>query len=148
MPGNRVKRLESRIKMDPGIENDIASFESNHKLIIPDDLKDYFRTFNVHVYNLDMFFFYGIDQFKSVKDEVGDWGDYRDIVNTLPTHQECFVFSDYFCHLWTYAIRLYDGASEKNEVYVICGNSFKTVANSFKEFLEIYFSEEWDGIFI
>lgn len=137
--------------MGENIDIEFASFESNHDLIIPEDLKDYFRTFNVDDYDLDMFAFYGFDQFKSVKDEVGDWGgtpDYRNIVNVLTLHENCFVFIDYFCHLCIYAIRLHQGASEQNEVYVICGDSFKVVANSFKEFLEIYFREEWDGIFI
>jgi hypothetical protein len=133
------------------VERELALFESKHKLIMPDDLKDYFRTFNVDDYDKDMFAFYGLDRFKSVKDEVGNWGagpDYRDIINTLPMHGKCFVFIDYFCHLCVYAIRLHENTSEKNEVYVICGDEFKVVANSFGEFLQIYFKEEWDGIFI
>ncbi|MDN5285450.1 MAG: hypothetical protein JWR38_1724 [Mucilaginibacter sp.] len=131
--------------MSKNIEGQLSLFEAQHKLIITEDLKSYFRSFNANKYDLDMFAFYGFDQFKSVRDEVGDYGgapNYTNIVNVLPAHERCFVFMEYFTHVSVYAIRLYEHSSSINEIYAICGDSFKVVANSFTEFLELYFSED------
>lgn len=127
--------------MDQTIGLKLHLFESKYDLIIPDDLKNYFKTFKVKNYDSDMFAFYGFDDFKSVKDEVGDFGgipDYTNIVNVLGNHESCFVFMEYFIHICVYAIRLYKNESDRNEIYVICGDKYEIVANSFKDFISLY----------
>ena len=126
------------------IEHLMALFETQNQVILPDDLKTYFKSFNAVDYETDMFFFYGIEKFKSVEETVGDFRsapDYRNIVNTLPDHADCFVFADYFIKICVYAIRLYKTTSDKNEVYVVMGDNFKVLASSFSEFLGLYKSD-------
>ena len=88
-----------------------------------------------------MFTFFKFDEFKTVIEDVGDYGgapDYTNIVNTLPKHESCFVFAEYFTHLMIFAIRLYENSSNQNEVYTICGDEHKLIANSFDGFISIY----------
>ncbi|MFC0514428.1 hypothetical protein ACFFGT_09460 [Mucilaginibacter angelicae] len=132
------------------IEEQFEVFEQKHGLFIPEDLKSYFATCSASDYDRDMFAFYGFDGFKTVKDEVGDFGgipDYRNIVNILSDHQNCFVFMEYCIHLCVYAIRLYKEPVDVNEVYVILGDNFKVIANSFSGFLKLYFNDD-DSILI
>ncbi|WDF80366.1 methylmalonyl-CoA epimerase [Mucilaginibacter sp. KACC 22773] len=125
------------------LEDEICLFQFRNKLIIPGDLLAYLKLTDEEIdsYNRDMFVFYKFSEFKSVKDEVGNYGgtpDYRQIVNILPEHENCFVFAEYSIHLMVFAIRLYGYGSDKNEVYAICGSSYEIVANSFEEFIARY----------
>ena len=128
--------------LDLTIDEQINLFQFRHKLIIPDDLKAYFNLSDKEIddYNIDMFAFYKFDEFKTVKEDVGNFGgvpDYRNIINTLPVHQSCFVFANYFTTLAVFAIQLYNYKSEFNEIYAIMGDQYKVVANSFTEFVNL-----------
>jgi hypothetical protein len=95
----------------------------------------------------DLYEFYSFDKFGSVRKELAHWGgvpDYRNIVNTLNQCENCFVFADYMFHLFTYAIRLYQNATVINEVYIICGDKYKIIANSFAGFLDLYFDDSME----
>ena len=127
------------------LEDEMCLFQFRRKLVIPDDLLGYFRLTDEEIDKLNdnehMFGFYKFDEFKSVEEEVGDYGgtpDYRDIVDTLPQNENCFVFAQHSIHLMVFAIRLYDRDSEKNEIYGICGSDYGVVANSFSEFMVRY----------
>ena len=118
-------------------------FQLRNQLVIPDDLLAYFSLNNSEIdnYNQDMFVFYKFDEFKSVQEEVGNFGgvpDFTNIINTLPHHQDCFVFADYSITVSVYAIRLYKTRSSTNEIYAIIGDKYKIVANSFSEFIKFY----------
>lgn len=125
--------------------DEIYTFQRINGLILPADIVNYFMELNGTSDYDDRFFkFYSFIEFKSVKDELGEWEgapDYRNIVNTLRNHGECFVFSDYNCHLFTYAIRLKNDQSSINEVYIIYGDKFELIAKSFSEFLDLYLSD-------
>lgn len=128
---------------DLTIDEQLNLFQFRHKLIIPDDLKAYFKLSDKEIddYNIDMFAFYKFDEFMTVKENVGDFGgvpDYRNIINTLPVHQSCFVFANYFTTLAVFAIQLYNDKSEFNEIYAIMGDQYKVVAKSFTEFVNLY----------
>lgn len=135
---------ESKLEVaDLATHEDVLSFQNRTNLVLPDDLQDYFKESNGtnEEYDPNFFKFYSLSGFRSVKDELSDWGgvpDYRNIVNTMIFHSSCYVFSDYTSHLFTYCIRLYEGKSLHNEVYVIAGDQFKLIANSFSAFLELY----------
>ena|GEM_PF-32298 len=134
------------------IDEQINLFQFRNKLIMPDDLISYFNLSNdeIDAYNLDMFTFYKFDEFKSVQEEVGDFGgvpDYRNIINVLPEHENCFVFAEYSIHLMVFAIRLYKGLSNHNEVYAICGSKYELVANNFTEFLQLY-NDDINNVFV
>jgi hypothetical protein len=92
-----------------------------------------------------MFEFYSLKQFKTVKDMLGDYRgvpDYRNIVNTLHLHERCYIFADYSLSVRAYAIRLYKETSSTNEIYAICGDKYKVIANSFTEFIDIYLKDD------
>lgn len=135
---------ESKLEVaDLAKPEDVLSFQNRTNLVLPDDLQDYFKEINGtnQEYDHNFFKFYSLTGFKSVKDELSEWGglpDYRNIVNTMAFHSGCYVFSDYTCHLLTYCIRLYEEKSSHNEVYIIAGDQFKLIANSFSAFLKIY----------
>jgi hypothetical protein len=127
----------------PATNEDISSFSMKNNLLLPQDLVEYFTTLNGSSdgYDGELFKFYSLSQFITVEDELGEWGgipDYRNIVTLLSDHADCFVFADYSFHLLSYAIRLYPHPSDVNEVYVICGEKFKIIANSFTEFMDLY----------
>ena len=89
----------------------------------------------------DLYEFYSFDKFTSIDKELANWGgvpDYRNIVYTLSQCENCFVFADYMSNLFAYAIRLYEDKTDRNEVYLICGDKYKTLAYSFSDFLGLY----------
>jgi hypothetical protein len=135
-----------------GIRNRISTFQAETGLTIPDDLIAYFNLSDrkIKEYEEDMFVFYNFNDFKTVKDEVGNFSgipDYTNIINTLAAHENCFVFAEYCIHVSVYAIRLYAYKSLINVIYAIIGDEYKVVANSFTEFIEIYKNDFGDVLF-
>ncbi|OCX52868.1 hypothetical protein BEL04_00620 [Mucilaginibacter sp. PPCGB 2223] len=127
-------------------EADIAAFEQRTGLLIPEDLRAYFKTLNGNNNNWDKYLveFYSLNQFLSVYDEVGDFcgvPDFTNIVNTLPDHEYYYVFANYSIHVFVYAIRLSKIRTNVNEIYIICGDKYKLVANSFDEYIGKYVNE-------
>jgi hypothetical protein len=53
----------------------------------------------------------------------------------------CYVFADYQCHLFTYAIRLHPKKGGKNEIYFICGDEFRIIADNFSQFVNKYIDD-------
>lgn len=132
---------------EPATMEDITFFSANNGLLLPPDIVAYFTGVNGTSSTYDeMFFrFFSLAEFKTVKDELGNWGgipDYRNIVRLLDDHQYCFIFADHSIHLMTYAIRLYSSPSETNEIYVICGEVFAKIADSFTEFIALYLRDD------
>ena len=75
-------------------------------------------------YENRFFKFYPLSQFVTVKDECFEWEgipNYRNIIKTMPFHESCYVFSDYVCDSFTYAIQLYREVNKINE----CRNETK-----------------------
>ena len=134
------------------MEDKLSLFQSENKLTIPDDLKSYLRLSDNEIdeYSEGMFTFFKLDEFKSVKDAVGDYGgtpDYRRIVEVLPEHENCFVFAEYFLYVMVFAIRLYEKPTGENEVYVIMGDKYELVAKSFSEFINLY-NDDFNNLFV
>lgn len=132
---------------EPATLEDISVFSSKNNVVLPQDLIAYFTQLNGTSDSFDngFFTFYSLLQFKTIKEELGDYGgipDYRNLVNLLPDHEHCFVFADHSLHLICYAIRLYDRPSENNEVYALCGEVFGVIANSFTEFMNLYLRDD------
>jgi len=135
------------------LNDNLLLFESKNGLLLPPDLAEYFRLLDNAINELDkdLYQFYMFDQFKSIEKELAHWGgipDYRNIVNTLNQCENCFVFADYMFHMFAYAIRLYPQTTDINEVYMICGDKYKILANSFSGFLDLYFDDSIELITI
>jgi hypothetical protein len=126
--------------------DEILAFKSNTGKILPLDLIEYFTLVNGTngEYNDRMFDFYPINNFKSIIHDLKYWRgipDYGRIVNTLENCGDCYVFADYMLHLFAYAIRLFPHDTDINEVYAICGDQYRMIANSFSEFLDLYLED-------
>jgi len=124
----------------------IEDFEFGAGYKLPADLKSFFLNVNGTngEYDSSFFKFYPFELFKPVDIFFSDWKgipDYQLLSSKLPNANECFVFADYQMCLFSYAIRLKKTESSINEIYVLCGDEFKIVANSFSEFLSLYFEE-------
>jgi hypothetical protein len=124
----------------------IHSFEQKTGFLLPPDLAEYFIMIDKTAGRMDteLYEFYAIDQFESIKRGLAHWGgvpNYRNIVNTLDKYENCFVFADYMMHSFTYAIRLHPDTRIDNDIYVISGDKYKVIANSFSGFLHLYFDE-------
>jgi hypothetical protein len=112
-----------------------------NKLIVPQSFSDFIENNLLDEYNGDLFNFYSIENIKPLKDlffEGNGIPKFSDITKTVPNHESCFIFADYMFCMFSYGICLYQVNTDKNEVYVICGNQYKLIANSFSEFVELY----------
>jgi hypothetical protein len=132
--------------------SDISLFEKSHNVVLPIDLQMYFKIINGTRKKYDNFFFLfnSITEFKNIDQELryhNGIPDYSNIVNTLPHYRDCYVFCDYEFHLMTYAIQLYNSQSDDNPTYVICGDRYRKITNTFSEFVELYLNQS-DVLFI
>jgi hypothetical protein len=151
---NLILKLKERLiliddKNHLATDEDILSFENRLGVLIPEDLKQYFKIINGNMGEYDDFFFSFNSLFnvKNIDEEFKERDglpDYTNLVNVLQDSQHCFVFCDYEFHLFSYAIRLYNELREENEIYVLCGDKYKIIANSFTSFLELYFERSDD----
>lgn len=145
----RLKELlgtKNHKEVDPKFNNKLLLFQTANGFVLPQDLIEYFRLVDNATDKIDanLYEFYAVDQFKSVKNGLAFWRgipDYGNIVNTLDGCENCFVFADYMFHLFTYAIRLHQHSEGVNEIYVICGDKYKIIAKSFSDFLDLYFDD-------
>lgn len=136
-------RLQNIPASVPAQKVDIELFQEKNKLKIPLDMIHYFETVNGtnDLYDESFFKFYSLKYFERIDKKFHDWEgipNYKDILNSFPDYKKFFVFADYQLHLFSYAIHLNENTSSINQIYVICGNEFKIVAQSFTEFLELY----------
>jgi len=127
-------------------DEDIMFFQSKNKVLLPKDLVKYFKHINGtnEEYDNRFFRFYSLNQFKSINEELINWSglpDYSGIVNTLKEYSSYFVIADYSFHMFVYAIHLSNSDNYENEVLVISGDEYKKIANSFSEFIELYFED-------
>jgi hypothetical protein len=125
------------------IQVQLEGFESENGLVIPPDLAEHFKLLEAEQREVwkDMYQFFGFEAFKSIPTGLALFRgtpDYGGIVKTLERCEDCFVFADWMIMSFAYAIRLYREPTAVNEVYVICGDEFKKIADSFSGFMEMY----------
>ena len=124
-------------------DEEISIFEIKNKVFLPADLKEYFKTLNgtEGVYDESFFQFYSFAEFVSINEAYLDWAGipaYQKIVFTLKDFEQYYQIANNMFHLFCYAIKL-STTDSKNEVIVVCGDKYKKIANSFSEFLDLYF---------
>ena len=130
----------------PASDEELISFKSNNRVLLPNDLTEYFKILNgtQNQYDNKLFEFYSIGQVKKINDEYKDWlgiPNYKNIVNTLKDYEKYYVFANYSFHLFAFVIKLNNHDSLYNEVLVLCGDEYKKIANSFTEFIELYLND-------
>lgn len=142
----RILGTKQNAKEHSDVESKILQFEKSAGFTLPKDLKCFFSIAesSEKQYNKEMYRFLSVNEFRRIDEVLGDFKgipDYSNIVNTLPEYKECFVFADYMFYMFAYAIRLSEKESEANDIYIICGDKYKIISNSFTEFLHLYLSE-------
>jgi len=146
----RSKWLEENVKWGSVAgDDDLLLFQKKNNVILPPDFAEYFKSLNGTGGECTdrLYEFYAIDRIKNIVDEFGQWNgipNYRNLSNTLSDPRSLYVFANFNINLLAYAIRLYSFNSSQNEVFVICGDDYKKIANSFSEFLELYVRDSID----
>lgn len=131
---------------DEIIDRQMIDFEEYNRVILPEDLKSYFRILGNRQseYDDNLFRFFSLKDFKSINDQLRSFDgvpDYSNIVNTLEGYEKYFVFADYMFHLSSYAIELGPHYNEFNSICVISGDRYKVIAKSFSLFAEVFVNE-------
>ncbi|WP_437921156.1 SMI1/KNR4 family protein [Sphingobacterium sp. LRF_L2] len=122
----------------------VQSFEQKNNVVIPDGLKEYFKTLNGtgEEYTDELYEFYSIEKIKKVSEEFQEWEgvpNHQSLVN-IDMIKDLFVFANFSFNQFVYAIKLSQEETESNEVYILCGEEYKKIANTFSEFLDLYLS--------
>jgi hypothetical protein len=147
--GLRIKEhwlSQNRYLVTRGVnEKEILSFESKYSVKMPLDLRDYFHQVNGMGYwpadqDKEGFSFYRLRDIKTLsetaKDQQFDW------LKNLPEADSFFIFSDYLVWCWGYAVRLSKDPTVKNDVVLLCCHNPIKIADSFMEFVELYFEDD------
>lgn len=150
---NRLKLKELREKWisENALYGSVADseylqlFQEKNNVVIPGDLMEYFKSLNgtEGEYTDDLYEFYAVDRIAKVKDEFKNSGDVPDYKSLLKVKDisELYVFANFTFDLFAYAIKLYPYFSDKNEVYVLCGEKYQKIADSFSDFIELYLND-------
>lgn len=146
-----LKKLKEKWEVEgvngfyPADIDSIQTFQSKNNIVLPNDLKEYFKVLNGtrEEYTDELYEFYSINRIKKVSEESQDW-------KGVPNHQflvklndtrNLFVFANFNFNLFAYAINLYQEEIDINEVYVLCGEEYKKIANTFSDFLNLYLND-------
>ncbi len=139
---NLVQRLKQHFIDDgvevnePASEKEVESFQEKYNVKIPDDLKEYFLTFNgtgQGNFGGSGYAFFSLSEFELIC-ETSDLAS-----SEKEMYANCFALSDYMIWCWGYVIRLTPDLG-KNDVLSIYLESSPNpkVANSFSEFIALY----------
>ncbi len=136
---------ESIITFQPVDIESILNFQIKNNIIVPNDLKEYFKILNGTggEYTTELYEFYSIERIKKVLEEFQDWKgipNYQPLVNLNDT-KNLFVFANFSFNLFAYGIKLYEEKRDINEIYVFCGEKYKKISNNFSDFLELYLND-------
>ena len=133
----RSNWLSRGIKINPGVSKaTLQLFESKYKVMLPDDLREYFLLVNgmdANSTDEDLIRFWPLEEVKSISEGASAYSDQ----SYLPDPGSIFLFADYCIWTHLYAIRL-SSCEGRNEVYVIGGKSPIFLAGSFTEFATLY----------
>jgi hypothetical protein len=138
--GESLKRHWSshNVHINEGVsEAELNAFEAKHGVVLPSDLRDYFRCVNgmpPDETDDGMIRFWMLEQVTALPEGASQYSD-RDYVEDPET---LFLFADYSLWAHAYAIRLGNTALDRNKVVIIGYNSPKLIANSFSEFVNSY----------
>jgi len=141
----RAYWMEKGVKTRHGVSvQEIQSFESQHLVRLPPDLRAYHATVDGMEggeADPDMFSFLPLDAVRAVPEELAHFGgipDYREIVRSLADPHRWFVIVDYLITSAVYAIRLSTTEEPAPVLWIGSGKYHLIVAPSFSGFLEAY----------
>jgi hypothetical protein len=121
---------------------DIAAFESTHRLALPPSVANFYATVNgmqPDATDEELFVAFPLQEVKPVPESVGGYRgtpDYGPIVHLLPNANDYFVFGE--CMLWSQVLAVRLRSASETETLWISGSTFVVVAPTFEDFWEIY----------
>jgi hypothetical protein len=139
----RLKWEDESIKIfRPASSYLIQTFEKNYGVIIPNDLREYLTTLNGTGGECtnELYEFYPIERIKKISEEFHNWNgvpNYQSIVERNEL-KDLFVIANFFFNQFVYAVKLNQSENGSNEVYILCGEEYKLIGNTFLEFLDLY----------
>jgi hypothetical protein len=142
--GESLKRHWSSHNVDNNCgvsEPELDSFEATHRVVLPQDVRDYFMCVNgmpPDVVDDGMIRFWMLEEVKPLPQGAPKYSDSRYIQNP----ETLFLFADYSIWAHAYAIRLGKVPSQFNEVVIIGYKSPVLISNSFSEFVDRYLTDK------
>jgi hypothetical protein len=119
----------------------LESFEKNNGVVLPVDLRDYFR----HVNGMEadttddaLIRFWMLEEVRALPDAAPEYADSRYIERP----ESLFLFADFSLWAHAYAIRLLAAPSEMNEIFLIGSDSPILLFQSFSEFVDCYLTKQ------
>ncbi|PSL17649.1 SMI1/KNR4 family protein [Dyadobacter jiangsuensis] len=136
----------------PANKADLELFQEKYNIALPDDLANYLQSLNGTGGDCtdDLFEFYSIKKIKKIKEEFKDWvgiPNYQKLLS-IKEINDLYVFANMNFNLFAYAIKLTKSLEEANEVYILCGDKYKKIADSFSEFINLYLDSSIELQFI
>jgi len=125
-------------------EEEVLSFKSQNRVILPGDLRDYFLNVNGMVQDFENscdqrgFAFWPLSLMTNVAKECGKRSS---IESAFKDPERYFVFADYLQWSWAYAIRLDASSPEAGQVVHVGTLRPKVIAGSFTEFVSLYLQD-------
>ena len=142
--GESLKRHWSShdVEINAGVsEAELKAFEQKYGVVLPDDLRDYFRCVNgmpPDVVDDGMMRFWMLEEIEPLPQGAPQYSDGTYVQNP----ETLFLFADYSIWAHAYAIRLGKRALESNEVVIIGYESPKSVSESFSRFVDTYLTSK------
>ncbi|MFZ3194029.1 MAG: SMI1/KNR4 family protein [Moraxellaceae bacterium] len=123
----------------PASQDEIAAFEKKYPVKLPIILRHYFSVFNgtgAENFGNDGFAFFSLDEVKLVREIMSETEPDKD------AYPDCYVFSDYLCWCWGYAVQLNDEGTD-GLVFQVSGTQPppRLISTSFRAFIEDYLSD-------
>jgi hypothetical protein len=120
--------------------DEIKVFQNKYNVEIPLDLQNYYLKLNGSgdaILN-NLYEFYSIRRTKKTSEELINWKGFPDYSKlNFEGIENVFVFGEYQFNLYVFGIELHQDMSLNNRIFILCGEDFKIIADSFQN-LSIY----------
>lgn len=131
--------IDEGVRMNaPASQDEIDAFEKKYAVKLSMILRHYFLAFNgtgEANFGDNGFSFFSLDEFKLVREKI--------MSKTEPdkdAYPNCYVFSDFLCWCWGYAVQLNDKGID-GLVFQVSGTPPRLISTSFKAFIEDYLND-------
>jgi len=139
-PRERLKRHweTNGVEINSGVsEADLITFQTQHAVVLPDDLRNYFLCVNgmaPDVMDDQLIRFWMLDEVRPLNECAPEFSHPEYIQRA----ESIFLFADYSIWAHAYGIRLESFPSESNEVFIIGYDSPVKISDSFSNFVDHY----------
>ncbi len=138
----RQEWLRQRLVVGSGVsEQALAQFESEHRVVLPADFRQYLSVLNglPDTGSDDNFiFFWSLERINSLA---------KEYPNSIEPGADCyFIFADWSISCHDYVIRLSNDTNVTTPIFVTY-NPVQQIASSFSEFIERYLKDDQELLF-